>query len=37
MLNVLVYSGLTDAGSGLTKEVVEHFYSKEIGGENNLL
>jgi len=35
MLNVAVYRGLTDAGSRLINEVVEHFYSKEIRGENN--
>jgi hypothetical protein len=35
MLNVVVYRGLTDAGSRLTNEVVEHFYSKEILGEDN--
>jgi hypothetical protein len=35
MLNMVVYRGLTDAGSRLINEVVEHFYSKEIRGENN--
>jgi hypothetical protein len=35
MLNVVMYRGLTDAGSRLINEVVGHFYSKEIQGEDN--
>jgi hypothetical protein len=37
MLNVVVYRGLTNAGSRLIKEVVEHFFSapKEIRGEDD--